>query len=114
MGPSANPSTQACLNAPEPAAGNENGVDGPDQVDSPEEAPQPPHMPPQGGPRGAPGPGGMPPGNHPHMPPGGYMPPNMPMDPQQAMAYQNYVQRNQAAYPSGMPQPGMPPNSHQS
>lgn len=40
------------------------------------------------------------------------MPPNMPMDPQQALAYQSYVQRNQG-YGSGMPpQPGMPPSSH--
>lgn len=46
----------------------------------------------------------------PHMP-GNYMP-NMPMDPQQALAYQSYVQRNQG-YGSGIPpQPGMPPNNH--
>ncbi|KAH7316435.1 SRF-type transcription factor (DNA-binding and dimerization domain)-domain-containing protein [Stachybotrys elegans] len=90
---------QACLNAPEPTPGNENGVDGGDPVDSPEEAS---HMPPQQG-----RPGGMPPG---HMP--GYTMPNMPMDPQQALAYQNYVQRNQG-YGSGMPpQPGMPPAGH--
>lgn len=94
---------QACLNAPEPSAGNENGVDGPDQVDSPEEPPQQ-HLPPQGSRPG------MPP--NPHMPAGNYMPQNMPMDPQQALAYQNYVQRNQG-YGSGMPpQPGMPPSNH--
>ncbi|KAG9250126.1 SRF-type transcription factor (DNA-binding and dimerization domain)-domain-containing protein [Emericellopsis atlantica] len=94
---------QACLNAPEPANGNEGGVDGADQVDSPEE-PAPQHMPPQGGRAGMP--------QNPHMPAGNYMPPNMPMDPQQALAYQNYVQRNQP-YGSGMPQqPGMPPSGH--
>ncbi|KAL6858079.1 transcription factor of the MADS box [Amphichorda felina] len=94
---------QACLNAPEPTAGNENGVDGPDQVDSPEEPAQQ-HLPPQGNRPGMP--------QNPHMPAGNYMPPNMPMDPQQAMAYQNYVQRNQG-YGSGMPpQPGMAPNNH--
>jgi pheromone receptor transcription factor len=94
---------QACLNAPEPSAGNENGVDGPDQVDSPEE-PAPQHLPPQGSRPGMP--------QNPHMPAGNYMPPNMPMDPQQALAYQNYVQRNQG-YGSGMPpQPGMPPSNH--
>lgn len=92
---------QACLNAPEPTPGNENGVDGGDQVDSPEE-PANPSMPAQGNRPGMP--------QHPHMP-GNYMP-NMPMDAQQALAYQNYVQRNQG-YASGIPpQPGMPPNSH--
>lgn len=89
---------QACLNAPEPASGNENGVEG-DQVDSPEESGQ--HIPPQGNRPGMP--------QNPHMP-GNYMP-NMPMDPQQALAYQNYVQRNQG-YGSGMPQAGMAPSSH--
>ncbi|KYK59918.1 MADS box protein [Drechmeria coniospora] len=92
---------QACLNAPEPAPGGENGVDG-DQVESPEESAGQ-HLPPQGGRPG------MPP--NPHMP-GSYMP-NMPMDPQQALAYQNYVQQRNQAYGSGLPpQPGMPPNNH--
>ncbi|KAM3560443.1 hypothetical protein MY1884_002137 [Beauveria asiatica] len=92
---------QACLNAPEPAAGGENGVDGPEGGDSPEESAS--HIPP---PTSRPG---MP--QNPHMPPGNYMP-NMPLEAQQAMAYQNYVQRNQA-YGSGMPpQPGMAPSSH--
>ncbi|KAG5953569.1 hypothetical protein E4U57_005338 [Claviceps arundinis] len=93
---------QACLNAPEPTPGNENGVDGGDQADSPEE-PAPQHLPPQAGRPG------MPP--NPHAMPGNYMP-NMPMEAQQALAYQNYVQRNQA-YGSGMPpQGGMPPSNH--
>lgn len=93
---------QACLNAPEPTPGNENGVDGGDQVESPEEPPNQ-HLPPQGNRPGMP--------QNPHMPPNNYMP-NMPMDPQQALAYQSYVQRNQA-YSSGIPpQPGMPANSH--
>ncbi|KJZ79395.1 hypothetical protein HIM_01546 [Hirsutella minnesotensis 3608] len=92
---------QACLNAPEPAPGNENGVDVGDQVESPEESAGQ-HIPPQASRPGMP--------QNPHMPPN-YMP-NMPMDPNQAMAYQNYVQRNQG-YPSGMPpQAGMPPSTH--
>ncbi|KAF4947538.1 hypothetical protein FGADI_10321 [Fusarium gaditjirri] len=82
---------QACLNAPEPTPGNENGVDGGDQVESPEEPPNQ-HLPPQGNRPGMP--------QNPHMP-NNYMP-NMPMDPQQALAYQSYVQRNQA-YGSGIP-----------
>lgn len=95
-------SAQACLNAPEPTPGNENGVDGPDQVDSPEESAAQ-HMPPQGGRPGMP--------QNPHMP-GNYMP-NMPMDPQQALAYQNYVQQRNQGYGSGMPpQGGMPPSNH--
>ncbi len=96
----ANILSQACLNAPEPAAGGENGVDGPEGGESPEESGS--HIPP---PTSRPG---MP--QNPHMP-GNYMP-NMPLEAQQAMAYQNYVQRNQA-YGSGMPQqPGMAPSSH--
>ncbi|KAF4456948.1 MADS box [Fusarium albosuccineum] len=91
---------QACLNAPEPTPGNENGVDGGDQVESPEEASNQ-HLPPQGSRPGIP---------QNHMP-GNYMP-GMPMDPQQALAYQSYVQRNQG-YGSGIPpQPGMPSNNH--
>ena len=91
---------QACLNAPEPASNNENGVDSGDQVDSPEE-PAPQHLPPQNGRPGMP---------QPHM--GSSYMPNMPMDPQQALAYQGYVQRT-PGYASGMPpQPGMPPNTH--
>lgn len=89
------------MNAPEPSAGGDNGVDGPDQVDSPEEPPNT-HLPPQAGRPGMP--------QNPHMPAGNYMP-NMPMDPQQALAYQSYVQRNQG-YGSGIPQPGMPPGGH--
>ncbi|KAI1320161.1 MADS box protein [Xylariaceae sp. FL0255] len=83
---------QACLNAPEPSQGNENGVDDGNQVDSPEEPPA--HLPPQSSRPG------MPP--NPHMPPS-YMPAGVGMDPNQAMAYQNYVQR--------APPYGMPPNS---
>ncbi|GAB0135330.1 hypothetical protein EsDP_00003672 [Epichloe bromicola] len=95
---------QACLNAPEPTPGNENGVDGGDQGDSPEESAAQ-HLPPQGGRSGMP--------QNPHgMPPGGYMP-NMPMEAQQALAYQNYVQQRNQGYGSGMPpQGGMPPSAH--
>jgi pheromone receptor transcription factor len=93
---------QACLNAPEPPAGGENGVDG-DGVESPEEPPSQ-HLPPQASRPG------MPP--NPHSMPGNYMP-NVPIDPQQALAYQNYMQQRNQGYGSGMPpQPGMPPSSH--
>ncbi|KAI0444520.1 MADS box protein [Xylaria telfairii] len=94
---------QACLNAPEPNPGNENGVDDANQVESPEEPPNS-HLPPQTSRPGM--------QQNPHMP-ASYMP-NVPMDPQ-AMAYQGYVQRG-APPPYGMPpQPGMPQHSaHQS
>lgn len=90
---------QACLNAPEPTPGNENGVDD-SQVDSPEESttthmtaariPQNPHM--------ATNYGGM---------------PGVGMDPSQVLAYQNYAQQRGAQY--AMPaQGGMAPhNAHQ-
>lgn len=85
---------QACLNAPEPSAGNENGVDD-GQADSPEE-PVSNIPPPQSRPQG------IPPQHNPHGMPQ-YNMPNVGMDPS-AMAYQNYVQR-------GGPQYGMPPQS---
>ncbi|KAK4102112.1 SRF-TF-domain-containing protein [Parathielavia hyrcaniae] len=84
---------QACLNAPEPPAGD-NGVDDANAVDSPEE-PTSAHLPPQ---QTRPG---MPQG---HMPPG-YMP-NVGMDPQQALAY-GYVQPQRGSQympPSGLQQ----------
>lgn len=86
---------QACLNAPEPNQGNENGVDDSNQVDSPEE-PSSSHMQQQQG-RGMP--------QNPHMPPG-YMPNVGPIDPSSALAYSSYVQRGgqYAMPPSGMPQ----------
>lgn len=91
---------QACLNAPEPASGNENGADDPNQVESPEE-PANAHLPPQ---QARPG---MPPN---HMPPN-YMP-NVPMDP---LAYNSYVQQTRGAPQYPMPQPGLQQhNSHQS
>ncbi|OAA64369.1 mads box transcription factor mcm1 [Niveomyces insectorum RCEF 264] len=74
---------QACLNAPEPASAGENGVEEPSQVESPEESGSG-HMASQQS-RGIP--------QSAHMPPG-YIP-NVPqMDPNQALAYTNYVQRN--------------------
>jgi len=85
---------QACLNAPEPAPGGENGVDDPNAVDSPEE-PTSAHLPPQ------PTRGGMPG----HMPPN-YMP-GVGMDPQQALAYSSYVQQQRTGQylpPSGLQQ----------
>ncbi|KEZ39325.1 hypothetical protein SAPIO_CDS10015 [Scedosporium apiospermum] len=94
---------QACLNAPEPTPGNENGVDDANQVESPEE-PTGQHLPPQQQRPGMPG-------GH-HLPPN-YMPAAVPMDP---MAYQGYVQRGGPPAPYGMPpQPGMPQHTgHQS
>ena len=95
--------SQACLNAPEPAAGNENGVDDSNAVDSPEEQPNT-HLPPQ------PSRPGM---------PGGHMPQYMPnpgMDPQSAMAY-NYMQQQpqQQRGVQYMPQPGLQQHAgHQS
>ncbi|KAI1466607.1 MADS box protein [Daldinia bambusicola] len=92
---------QACLNAPEPTQGNENGVDDSNQVESPEE-PTNSHLPPQTSRPGMPS----------HMPPN-YVP-NVPMDPQQAMAYQSYMQHQQRGQ-FGLPQSGMPQHtSHQS
>ncbi|KAK4458472.1 SRF-type transcription factor (DNA-binding and dimerization domain)-domain-containing protein [Cladorrhinum samala] len=82
---------QACLNAPEPPAGGENGVD---EVDSPEE-PANTHIPPQQARPGIPQGHGIPPG---------YMPPGVGMDP---MAYNNYVQQqrnNQYMPQSGLSQ----------
>jgi pheromone receptor transcription factor len=91
---------QACLNAPEPAAGNENGIDGESTVDSPEDNA---HAQVQSA-RGT-------------MAPQGQMPASY-MTPEQAMQYQTYLaqqqQQQQGAgqYP-GMPQqPRMPHNPH--
>ena len=81
------PSDQACLNAPDSAPGNENGVDN-DQVESPDE-PTPHSLPPQTSRPGLP--------QNPHMP-AGYGMPSVPMDPTQAMAYQNYVQQRGGGY----------------
>ncbi|CRK23416.1 hypothetical protein BN1708_003685 [Verticillium longisporum] len=95
---------QACLNAPEPSQGGENGVDDGNQVESPEEPPQQ-HLPPQAGrQQGMPG--------APHMPPN-YMPANMGMDPSN-LAYGGYVnQQQRGGYP--MAQGGLPQHSsHQS
>ncbi|KAL2261700.1 hypothetical protein VTK26DRAFT_3600 [Humicola hyalothermophila] len=74
---------QACLNAPEPPAGD-NGVDDGNAVESPEE-PTSAHLPPQ------PSRPAIPQG---HLPPS-YGMPNVGMDPQQALAYSNYVQQQQ-------------------
>lgn len=83
---------QACLNAPEPATG-ENGVDEGNPVESPEE-PAPQHLPQQGRP-------GMPPAGMQHP---GYMTQEQQ---QQAIAYQNYMSQQQRTGYS-MPQAGMP------
>ncbi|KAI2637620.1 MADS box protein [Hypomontagnella submonticulosa] len=92
---------QACLNAPEPSQGNENGVDDANQVESPEE-PTNSHLPPQTSRPGIPS----------HMA-SNYVP-NVPMDPQ-TMAYQNYIQQHQRGQFGMPPQPGMPQHtSHQS
>ncbi|KAK3693996.1 SRF-type transcription factor (DNA-binding and dimerization domain)-domain-containing protein [Podospora appendiculata] len=92
---------QACLNAPEPATGNENGVDDSNAVDSPEEPPNT-HLPPQSNRSGIP---------QGHLPPG-YMP-SVGMDAQQALAYSNYVQQQRSG--QYMPQSGLQQHSgHQS
>ncbi len=89
--------SQACLNAPEPSAGNENGVDDGNAVDSPEEPPNA-HLPPQQSRQGM---------QQSHMPPN-YMP-GMPVDATQ-LAY-GYVQRG-GQY---LPQAGLQQHaSHQS
>jgi pheromone receptor transcription factor len=75
-------SLQACLNAPEPASGNENGVDD-NTVESPEE-PSNAHLPPQQSRPGIP----------PHMPQN-YGMGGVGIDPAQAMAYTSYVQQQQ-------------------
>ncbi len=88
---------QACLNAPEPAPGNENGIDGESNVDSPEDVnhaqiPAPQASMPRGG-------GGQMPQQH-------YMTPEQ----QQQMAYQQYMHTQQQGvggqYP--MPPQGLP------
>jgi MADS-box transcription factor len=90
---------KACLNAPEPAGGNENGVDDQNTVESPEE-PTPQHLPPQQGRSGIPQNAQM----HPSY---------MPLEQQQAIAYQNYVAQQRSGYPMP-PQAGMPQqHSHQ-
>jgi len=92
---------QACLNAPEPTPGNENGVDDSNTVDSPEE-PTNAHLPPQQQ-RAIPAS---------HMPQS-YMP-NVAMDPQQALAYSSYMQQQRGAG-YAVPQSGLPQHSsHQS
>ncbi|KAM3078766.1 transcription factor of the MADS box [Clarireedia jacksonii] len=91
---------QACLNAPEPTGNGENGVDDQNTVESPEE-PTPQHLPPQ-----QPRPGM--PQQAQQMHPG-----YMPIDQQQALAYQNYVNQQQRGYPMP-PQAGIPQqHSHQ-
>ncbi|KAF1991635.1 SRF-type transcription factor [Aulographum hederae CBS 113979] len=78
---------QACLNAPEPSTGNENGIDGENAGESPEDQ----HA--QVARAGMPVQGGVPPGYG--------------MTPEQAMQYQSYLQQQQpGAYQ--MPQGRMP------
>lgn len=88
---------QACLNAPEPAGSNENGVDEPSTVDSPEEA-APQHLPPQQN--------RLP--QNPQMGHPGQQQQYIPVDQQHAMAYQNYI-RGGGGYPMG---PGSIPQQH--
>ena len=83
---------QACLNAPEPPAGD-NGVDDNNAVDSPEE-PANQHLPPQQSRPGMP---------QNHLPP--YLP-GVGMDPQQALAYGDVQPQRGGQYlpPSGLSQ----------
>ncbi|KFY12798.1 hypothetical protein V492_03659 [Pseudogymnoascus sp. VKM F-4246] len=93
---------QACLNAPEPAGNNENGVEDQNPVESPEE-PAPQHLPAQQ--------------NRPGMQAAPMHPNYLPVDAQQ-IAYQNYLaqqqQQQRGGYPGMPPQAGMPQqHSHQ-
>lgn len=88
---------QACLNAPEPPSGNENGVDGDSTVGSPEDNSHAQVVPP---PQGA----GMP-----RAPPTTGMPPPYGMTPEQAMHYQ-YLQQQQHQQPPQSQYP-MPPQT---
>ncbi|KAF2418981.1 SRF-TF-domain-containing protein [Tothia fuscella] len=88
---------QACLNAPEPPSGNENGIDGESTVDSPEDG----HAQIQSRANVAPQQQG-------NMQPANYM------TPEQAMQYQSYLAQSQQgtnSYP-GMPAQGPPPMRH--
>ncbi|KAF2454584.1 SRF-type transcription factor (DNA-binding and dimerization domain)-domain-containing protein [Lineolata rhizophorae] len=82
---------QACLNAPDPTSGNENGVDGENAVESPEEASHP-----------------QVPAGQPGMPRNAGMPPTYAMTPEQAMQYQSYLQHQQQQQATGQ-YPGMAP-----
>ncbi|KAL8721883.1 MAG: hypothetical protein Q9225_001519 [Loekoesia sp. 1 TL-2023] len=87
---------QACLNAPEPPQGGENGVDGESNVESPEDVNHTQIPAPQANmPRG----GGMP--QH-------YITPEQ----QQQMAYQQYMQQQNVGGQYPMP-PQRMPNQHQ-
>ncbi|KAI9880761.1 MAG: transcription factor of the MADS box [Pleopsidium flavum] len=89
---------QACLNAPEPASGNENGVDGESAIDSPEDVNHAQVPAQQAGMRG---------GVHPSS---AYMT----ADQQQQIAYQQYMQQQQGVagqYP--MPPQARMPQQHQ-
>ncbi|KAI4186073.1 MAG: hypothetical protein LQ346_005764 [Caloplaca aetnensis] len=89
---------QACLNAPEPPQGGENGVDGESNVESPEDVNHGQIPAPQANmPRG----GGMPPQAH-------YITPEQ----QQQMAYQQYMQQQNVGGQYPMP-PQRMPNQHQ-
>ncbi|MCJ1470228.1 transcription factor of the MADS box [Pseudocyphellaria aurata] len=87
---------QACLNAPEPAPGAENGIDGESNVDSPEEVSHAPIPAPPSTIR-----------NNPNIPPH-YITPEQ----QQQMAYQQYMQQQQQQQGVGVGgQYPMPPQS---
>lgn len=88
---------QACLNAPEPSTGNENGVDGESTVDSPEDVNH-----------------AQIPAQTANMPRGGGMPPHyITPEQQQQMAYAQYMQQQSqnagGQYPMP-PQARMPPH----
>ncbi|KAL8802377.1 MAG: hypothetical protein Q9182_003867 [Xanthomendoza sp. 2 TL-2023] len=90
---------QACLNAPEPPQGGENGIDGESNVDSPEEINHAPIPAPQA-----------------NMPRGGGMPQQHYITPeqQQQMAYQQYMQQQQQSVTGQYPMPPQRmPNQHQ-
>lgn len=90
---------QACLNAPEPPTGNENGVDAESPVEPPEESAHQQLPPQHAGMAGAPA-----------------LPPQYMTAQQQHIAYQNYLasqqQGSRAQYPMP-PQAGMNPHQPQ-
>lgn len=88
---------QACLNAPEPSAGNENGVDGESTVDSPEDVSHT-QIPAQTA----------------SMPRGGGMPPHyITPEQQQQMAYAQYMQQQSQNAGGQYPMPPQARMPHQ-
>ncbi|KAG9237065.1 hypothetical protein BJ875DRAFT_185035 [Amylocarpus encephaloides] len=95
---------QACLNAPEPSGGGENGVDDQNTVDSPEDTTPQHQLPPQQA-------RAVMPQQHAQMQPN-YMAQGLSAAQQEALAYQNYVQQTQRGGGYSMPPQGGMPQQH--